>query len=126
MAKRKTVSLNTHQLDAIEKMQEHGEADSQSEAFRMALNVGFVELGYLNGHSKDTSLRRLVREVGKLSTYAAIFALGMSLFYPFAFRVPVLILIVGGMVCFSVDKALARVEPRVSDNIKRFVEVEKT
>lgn len=126
MGDRKSVRLNQQQLRAIEKMQDNGEAKSQSEALRTALNVGFVQLGYFNNNrQRDTSLRRLVREAGKLSTYAAIFALGMSLFYPFAFRVPVMILIIGGMVLFGVDKALARVEPTVSQQIKRFVGVEK-
>jgi len=125
MAENVTARTDKDHRTALEQLVEDGHADSLSEALRQTSQRELARMGYLNGTQRDTTLRQFIREAGKLSTYAAIFALGMSLFYPFAFRVPVMILIIGGMVLFGVDAGLARVEPRVSNNIKRFVGVDK-
>jgi len=122
----KTVSsvLDQDHRNALEVYQEDGRAESFSEAQRLTSRAELARQGYLNGTSRDTMLRRTIREASKIAIYPAIFALGIALFYPFAFRAPALVLIIAGLVLQGVDAILAKVEPTVSNHMKQIVGVE--
>jgi len=124
MAKNVTARTDKDHRDALDAYQEDGKADSRSEALRQTSQASLARQGYLNGTTKDTMLRRTIREASKLTIYAAVFALGMTLYYPVSFRAVVLVLIIAGLLLQGVDTLLAKVEPTVSQRMKQLVGVE--
>jgi len=124
MAKNLTIRADQDMRDVLDNDVDNGGADSVSEAGRQRLRRDMARTGDLNGTTKDTMLRRTVREASKIAIYPAIFALGITLFYPFAFRAPALVLIIAGLLLQGVDALLANVEPTVSQRMKKLVGVE--
>ena len=119
MASRKTVRLNKTQENAITDMAERGIADNESEALRTMLNAGMHEYGYNNGEYRNTNLRSVVQEATRILLYAGIAWLGLTVFLPLQFRALSVVLVVGGVFLLGVDQLLKRVEPRVTDSLKR-------
>jgi hypothetical protein len=119
MAEKIGVHWDESTVDAVKDVRDEEGADSTGEAFRMTVRAGLHDMGYLNGHTRETGLRKGVREVGKLFAYAAIAWAGATYFYALEWRLPAVALVIGAMVCFGVDRALEAYEPGVSRRLGR-------
>lgn len=114
MADTFSARLTTHQQDCLQSMVERGEADNKSEAFRMALDSGLVELGYKNGHKTDTRLRYLLQRAGDAFGLLGLFWLGLTFLYPVGFRMWAIPIFAVALGLHVADRGLKRHEPGVS------------
>lgn len=118
MAELKSIRLEKHQIDAIEDMEERGDADTQTEAHKRLLNAGLREFGYFNGEYTDTALKSIV---GQLSTYmlvAGVVWTGLTWYYPRVYAMPAIGLFLSGLFLGGVERALQDYEPRVTNKLK--------
>lgn len=119
---RKTsVDLEQRQFDIAEAMAENGDADTQSEAIRDALEYYGQDMGYINGRKVDTELRWAIRQMGQLFIYIGIGLVAALYWFPVGFRATALAPIFVGLVALAIDKALARFEPSFSRRMVRLV-----
>lgn len=117
MAKQVTVRTDKDHREALDLMQEYGEADSRAEAMRASSQAELARRGYLNGSDMDTPLRKTFREFARLFSYGGFAWLGFTVMWSLEFRLAGVWLLTVGLVLFGVDRGLARVEPRVTDRI---------
>lgn len=121
MAEHFGVRLERRQINAIEKMEDNGDADNQSEALRTALDAGLAELGYHNGSKRDTRLRALTRRFADAFALLALFWVGMTFLFPMGFRMFAIPVFVISLALYSLDRLLASHEPAVSKRLVRFL-----
>lgn len=114
MSERKTIRLERPHLNAIEQMDADGLVDNETEAHRKALDRGLTELGYLNGTTTDTLLRRTFRRLRDVFGLFALFWIGTTFLFPVGFRIWAIPLIVVGIGFHAADRLAARYEPRLS------------
>lgn len=115
----KTIGARTDKehREALEKIVEHGDADSPSEALRQTSQAELARRGYLNGATMDTSLRQTVREFARIFSYGGIFWFGFTVLWSVEVRLAGVFLLCVGLALFGVDQLLAKVEPKVTDRI---------
>jgi len=122
MGERKSIRLENKQLDAAGEMERQGEADNRSEALRTAINVGFSEMGYLNGdgrETQDTRLRAVASRFGEAFGLLGLMWVGVSFFMPLEFRMLAIAPFAASAACFGLDRLLESVEPAVSQHLIR-------
>jgi len=122
MGSRETVRLENKQMEAAAEMERQGEADNKSEALRTAMNVGFSEMGYLNGNGReaqDTRLRAAASRFGEAFGLLGFMWIGVSFFMPLEFRMLAIAPFAASAACFGLDRLLESVEPAVSQRILR-------
>lgn len=120
-----SVDLEQRQYDLTKSMADNGDADSQSEAIRDAIEYYAQDRGYVNGRKAETQLRWSIRQLGTLFIYIG---LGMTValyWFPVEFRMAALAPIVTGLVCLGGERALGRVEPGISHRLARIFGAEK-
>lgn len=115
MAKQVNTRLERRQIDGIEAMESDGLADNQSEAHRLALDVGLSELGYATGATRQTWLVWFVNELSKVLVFLTVGWMGATLFFPVEFRAVTMYLLAATLGVVGVGQALTRFEPRVSE-----------
>lgn len=109
-----SVDLEERQKDVVEEMAKNGDAATASEAIRDAIEHYAQEQGYENGQKRQTALRSAIQRVGDAAALAGIIWLGFTLAMPVGFRFAAIGMLLGAMVCYGAERALGRVEPRVS------------
>lgn len=109
------VRLEKRQKNVVERMADNGDADTQSEAIRDAVEHYAQANGYVNGHKRDTALRHAVRRVADASALAGLMWMAFTLSFPTGYGVVALYMFLGSIVFYGVDRALGNVEPRVSN-----------
>jgi hypothetical protein len=115
MGKRTTIRLETRQIRAAERMEESGDADSQSEALRQLVNAGMEELGYGNGETPHTTtLQRLTRESARALIYVGVGWLLLGWMFPVSYRAPAAAVVVAGAGLLAFERVLEEYEPGVS------------
>jgi len=119
MSEKLGVTFDESQVKALEEMQERGEADSYSEAGRIACSEGLRKLGYQNGENKDTMLKSTVQVLANVFTLTGMVGLGFTFAYPVPARLPSFAILAFGVFLYSAGKALEQHEPKVSKRLKR-------
>jgi hypothetical protein len=119
MADRKTIRLEKRQIEALSDMVDDDFADNESEALRVALNIGLTKLGVLNGAATDTSLRRIARHTGFGLACIGAFVVGLTYFGAVTWRLLAVVPFLMSMTCYAIDRVLAVHEPSVSNAIGR-------
>jgi len=126
MAQNVTARTDQSHRDALDAYVSDGEADSRSEALRETSTAELARMGYMNGTTKDTTLRKLFREFARVFSYGGFAWLGLTVMMDLALRLAGVWLLAVGLVLFGIDRGLARLEPRVSNGIKGiFIQGEK-
>jgi len=125
MGERLTGNFDQNHVDGFEAMQDEGKADSYSEAVRRASTVGLQQMGYINGESTDTLLKRGLSKVGVLLALTGIIGLAFTFAYPVPARVPSFSVLIVGAGMYAGSEVLEEYEPGVSRKIKQLVGGEK-
>jgi len=121
MARNVTARTDSEHREALDKLVEHGHADSRSEAIRQTSQAELARMGYLNGTDMDTPLRKTVREMARLFVYVGFAWMGFAVLWSVEVRLGGVFLILVGMGCLGVDQLLAKIEPRVTDRLHGLV-----
>jgi len=125
MAEHKTVRLDKEHESALESMVEDGNANDMSGAIRQTSQAELARMGYLNGTTKDTTLRQTVREFARLMIYAGFAWFGFTVLWDVQIRLAGLVLLAVGVVLLGADRMLAQVEPTVTNRIHGLLSREK-
>jgi hypothetical protein len=121
MGERLTGNFDQNHVDGFEAMQDEGKADSYSEAVRRASTVGLQQMGYINGESTDTLLKRGLSKVGVLLALTGIIGLAFTFAYPVPARVPSFSVLIVGAGMYAGSEVLEEYEPDVSRKLKQMV-----
>jgi len=118
MAEHKSVRLRESQLDALRKMAEDGQAEDESKALRMALDIGLRELGYeLNGekiHDDSGLVSWAAGEGVKAFSYIGVAWLLMStVAFPYGFRMGALGAFMAAVACVGLAWVAGRANGRL-------------
>jgi len=119
MGKPKSIRLENRQEEALSEMVDEDFADNESEALRVALNIGLTNLGVLNGAATDTPLRRVARHAGFGLACIGAFIVGLTYFGELTWRLLAVVPFLMSLACYGIDRALAVYEPDVSNAIGR-------
>jgi hypothetical protein len=125
MGERLTGNFDQNHVDGFEAMQDEGKADSYSEAVRRASTVGLQQMGYINGESTDTLLKRGLSKVGVLLALTGIIGLAFTFAYPVPARVPSFSVLIVGAGMYAGSEVLEEYEPNVTRKLKQLVGGEK-
>lgn len=116
---RKTsVDLEERQFELVASMSDNGDAATQSEAIRDAIEHYAQARGYVNGAKRDTRLRWLFRQMGWAFMLVGLGAVGVFYFFPVNFRIVAVVPLLSGLIFLATDRALERHEPRVSNRLR--------
>jgi hypothetical protein len=121
MGERLTGNFDQNHVDGFEAMQDEGQADSYSEAVRRASTVGLQEMGYINGESTDTLLKRGLSTVGILLALSGMIGLAFTFAYPVPARVPSFSVLIVGAGMYAGSEVLEEYEPNVTRKLKQMV-----
>lgn len=117
---RKTsVDLEERQYNLAESMANNGDAASQSEAIRDAIEYYAQEMGYTNGEKRDTQLRWWLQRLAAALVYIGLGTVGVVYFLPIKFRMAAVAPIVVGLGVYAIDRVLAEYEPAVSKRLNQ-------
>lgn len=117
MPKKVSVRTDKDHQNALQAMQDNGDADSFAEAMRQTSRTELARRGYLKGHNGKTSLRLATQEISKLFLYIALATFAFTYFFPIQLRILTFAPLASGLFLVGVDRALARVEPTVTNRI---------
>lgn len=98
----------------LDDMVAHRDCASRSEAVAQAVDAGLAELGYASGQRRHTALRGIIQQSYRGSLWALVLLMGLTWFGPVEARLVVLALTPIPLALWALDRALHRVEPRVS------------
>jgi hypothetical protein len=101
MGDRKTVRLQSRQLNAAEGMVRDNAADDKSDAIRTALDRGFTDLGY---YSSNSELQQILSLTGRVLSLATAAWLAATWLMPVSYRLPAILMAAGAAVCFGAEK----------------------
>ncbi len=125
MTDRLTGKFDQDHVDGFEAMQEAGDADSYSEAIRIACNVGLQNLGYINSERKQTRLRELTRRFADAFALLGLMWLGVSFWLPLEVRMFAIAPFAASVTCYVLDRLLKTLEPAVTKRISGVFRGEK-
>lgn len=117
MAKTIGARADKEHREALERLVEHGDADSQSEALRQTSQAELARRGYLNGTQLDTPLRQTFREFSRLFVYGGFAWLGISVLWAVQIRLGGVFMLAIGLLMYAIDQSLGTVEPAVTDRL---------
>lgn len=117
MAETYSARLTPQQEEALEAMSDNGDADNTSEALRMALDEGLIELGYRNGAKQETRLRATIQRFADAFGLLGIIVVGVTWLYPLGFRMWAIPIFLIALTLYGLDRLLADYEPDVSNRI---------
>lgn len=121
MAENVTARTDQEHREALDQYVRDGHADSRSEAVRQTSQAELARIGYLNGTELDTPLRQTVREFARIFCYAGFAWFGFAVLWSVEVRLGGVFLILMGAILLGVDRALAKVEPKVTDRLTALV-----
>lgn len=121
MGKRINPSFDETHIEGFREMQEDEKADNYSEAARRASTVGLQQMGYINGESTDTLLKRGLSKVGVLLALTGIIGLAFTFAYPVPARVPSFSVLIVGAGMYAGSEVLEEYEPNVTRKLKQMV-----
>jgi len=122
MAEVKSARLTRPQLDAIEEMVDEGRADNASEALRVAVDSGLVEMGYRGAAASDTDdtypgVRAAARRFRDAFVLLGVMWLGVSFWLPLELRIYATGPFAAAVACDGIERSINRWGHRVgSDN----------
>jgi len=111
--------------EALDDMVEDGHADSRSEALRQTSQASLARMGYLNGTTKDTTLRQTVREFARLFVYGGFAWFAFTVLWSVEVRLAGMVLVTFGVALLGADRLLAQVEPSVTKRLHGLLSREK-
>lgn len=119
MGDKVTARFDQEQIAGFEALEENGEADSPSEAVRVAASVGLHELGYYNGESteKQSRLSAAGELVGWVLGVVALSWLGVTIAYPVEMRLPAVAALCAALAAFGVARVADGRRWRVRDRL---------
>jgi len=113
MAEVKSARLTRPQLDAIEAMVEDGTADNASEALRVAVDSGLVEMGYRGGVEPTSTdpypgVRAAARRFRDAFVLLTVMWVGVSFWLPLELRIYAVAPFGAAVASDTVDRAVSR------------------
>lgn len=106
MAENVTARTDKDHREALDEMVESGQADSRSEALRQTSQADLARRGFLNGvQRRGGQLAGAFKESAKYLFVAALTWLGVTVWFPFGYRTPAVVLLVAAgasMLCGEV------------------------
>lgn len=109
-----SVDLEDRQYQIASSMSDNGDAATQSEAIRDAIEHYAQDLGYINGEKRDTQLRQTLRRFGDAFALLGLMWLGLTFLYPLGFRMWTIPILGISLTLYATDRALKRIEPRLT------------
>lgn len=97
----------------------NGDADSQSEALRVAVNAGLRSKGYHGAVKRDTPLRAFTRRTGDAFALLSLIWVGMTFLGPGVLRAWAIPFFLVAVAMYGVDRALKVVEPGISRRLRK-------
>jgi len=113
MAEVKSVRLTRPQLDGIEEIVEDGRADNDSEALRVAVDSGLVEMGYRGPVESDDNdvypgVRAAARRFRDAFVLLGVMWLGVSFWLPLELRIYAVGPFAAAVACDGFDRGLSQ------------------
>ena len=121
MGKRITGNFDQDEVDGIRRLKNERGIEHASEAVRVACRAGLQNLGYVNGSTPDTTLRKTARRFGDSFALLALMIGAMTFWFPLEMRTFVVAPLAAALACYGIDRGLKSVEPALTDRISNVI-----
>lgn len=118
MVSKKSLYLESHQIETIETMVEQDKADTESEALRILLNSGMVEHGYRAGRNGNTLLKTFTRRLAWAFALIGIVWMATTLFMPVLVLRPAFAAMSASLGMFGLHRVLDEHEPAITNRLR--------